>query len=379
MRLVIDTFKLVKGAGKSIGIYNVAMTLVKYLGKDNKNNGFPNDIIVIGNEYNRKDMDVDGITFYLQEGDPLSRMDAVKWELFGVNDVAKKFKADRIFFPRGYRPLFCSVKDTVLIHDLIPFFYDEEFKGYFGRLENAYIMNRLKASIRGADRVITISNFSKKDIVKRTKVSPKKIRRIYNGINDMPSSAMGLAKDEKKYIAASTSHLPHKNATGLLRAYDAYFKKCKEHGIEPMPMYLIGIDAEFFDDCINLDIISKEAANMVTCTKYFEKFEDMCKIIARARCYMFLSYIEGFGFPPLEAMQLGTPVICSNKSSLPEVVGDAAILTEIDDYDYIAKALLNLDKDDGLCKKLIARGYENVKRFTWDSKLREYKSELLRK
>jgi glycosyltransferase involved in cell wall biosynthesis len=87
---------------------------------------------------------------------------------------------------------------------------------------------------------------------------------------------------------------------------------------------------------------------------------------------LFLSLAEGFGFPPLEAMQLGTPVICSSRTSLPEVVGDAGILVDPEDVRAVAEAILTLQGDDQKCRDLVQRGYENVKRFTWDSRTRAY-------
>ena len=185
MVLVIDTFKLIKGVGKSIGIYNLTKSIVTKLGAENVRRGMPEKIVILGNEFNRSDMDVEGVEFYQVPGDPKSRVKILLWELFGVRKEAARFQADRILFPRGFRPLVYRGQDTIIIHDLIPFYYDKHYPGYFNRLENAYIMNRLKASIRGAQRVITISDASRKEITELVPGSEGKIREIYNGINDM--------------------------------------------------------------------------------------------------------------------------------------------------------------------------------------------------
>ena len=87
---------------------------------------------------------------------------------------------------------------------------------------------------------------------------------------------------------------------------------------------------------------------------------------------------EGFGFPPLEAMQMGVPVVCSDRSSLPEVVGDAGILVNPDDMEEAAKALIRVTEEDEVREGLIKRGYENIKRFSWESRTDLYWEELFR-
>ena len=98
----------------------------------------------------------------------------------------------------------------------------------------------------------------------------------------------------------------------------------------------------------------------------------MHQVIADARIFLFLSLIEGFGFPPIEAMQLGTPVVCSKYSSLPEVVGNAAALVDPCNCDEIADALITLQNSEELQKELVTKGYENIKRFSWDETAKEY-------
>ena len=380
MVLVIDTFKLIKGVGKSIGIYNLTKSIVTQLGAENARRGMPEKIVILGNEFNRADMETEGVEFYPVARDPKSRVQILLWELFGVRKEAERFHADRILFPRGFRPLIYRGNDTIIIHDLIPFYYDKHYPGYFNRLENAYIMNRLKASIRGAQRVITISDASRKEIMELVPGSEHKIREIYNGINDMTAyhqSDDGEAVKEN-YLIAVTSKLPHKNAKGILNTYGVYVNTCREKGLEAMPLRVIGIGS--IDDA-GLGEQEKAALNGldITCYAYIERYEDMCRMIAQARCFLFLSYAEGFGFPPLEAMQLGTPVVCSDRTSLPEVVGDAGILVDPDRPQDVTDGLIRLQTDPVLCLDLIRKGYQNVLRFGWDTRTAEYWDELFSK
>lgn len=367
MNLVIDCFKLVKGAGKSIGIYNLAKSVTIHLGERALRE--QDSIFVFGNAYNRKDFEVPGVTFVEMPGNPLNKVYCILWELFLIKHYAGKYQADRVLFPRGYRPLgrMRHAKDTIIIHDLIPFYYHEHYPEVFHKLENAYIMNRLKASIRGADRIITISDFSKRDILKRVPGCEGKIAVINNGCNDV--SYQGSPDKTNDYIVAMTSGLPHKNAKGILKTYEQYFRQVTQ----PLDLTVIGIgDTSCYPE------LDTEAAGHIKFYKFIEQFDQMCQIVSGAKAYLFLSYVEGFGFPPLEAMQLGVPVVCSNCSSLPEVVGDAGMLADPDDILTVVGALERVTTDEGLRNELVAKGHENVKRFSWESRTDLYWRELFR-
>ena len=433
MNLVIDCFKQVKGAGKSIGIYNLAKSIVCHLGERMAEEGNQerggHSIIVLGNCRNREEFDVPGVTFVEVEGNPLNKLYCIWWELVLVRKYARRYQADRVLFPRGYRPFGRKgsigrrgdgrkIRDTILIHDLIPFYYDKHYPGVFHKAENAYIMYRLKVSMKKADRIITISEYSREDILDKVPECGDKITIIYNGLNDVPYGngelKAGAEKDSGKewkdsktksgnkgswnkeawnkeawnkklfgkwrkakkkksetadYIAAMTSGLPHKNAKGVLKTYELYRRMAKE----PLDLVVFGIA-----DTSALADMDKDAAAHVRCYKFFEKFEDMCRMAAGAKAYLFLSYVEGFGFPPLEAMQLGVPVVCSDRSSLPEVVADAGLLVPPEDYERAAKALLRVTTDAALREELVRKGYENIRRFSWESRTDLYWKELFR-
>ncbi len=356
MKLVIDCFKLVKGAGKSIGIYNLALRVVRELAGENGARGGAgkNEIIVLGNAKNRKDFDVEGVTFMEIGKNPLNKLTCIRWELFDVSVLAKKLGADKVLFPRGYMSLLDLTREYVMIHDMIPFFYHEHYRGYFNRLENFYIMWRLKASARHADRVITISEASKRDIMKYSHTDEGRIEVIRNGYNPIDRDAF-IADDASgtagtDYIAAMTSPLPHKNAEGIIKAYAAYRRLAKN----PLPMTVVGIDKEHVKDC---------ETQGVTFIRYIENENELYRLLHNAKAFLFLSLVEGFGFPPIEAMQTETPVICSDLSSLPEVAGDAAIRVNPNDAEAVAKALLKVTTDSALASELVKKGLKNAERF----------------
>lgn len=372
MRIVIDCFKQVKGTGKSIGIYNVALSITQNLvleqGSTEDERIRNAEIIVLGNAHNARDFRIEGVTFVEVDGyDPLNKVHCVMWELFGVSRICKKLKADRVLFPRGYCALTHPVKDIVLIHDLIPFYYDEHFPGVFGKAENAYIMHRLKASAKTAKQILTISEASKHDILKYCGVSEEKITVIHNACNVI-SFSEEKEPQEKPYICAVTSGLPHKNAKGILESY----KKYCEISESPLDLVVIGIaDTSACD-------LPESVKEKVTCHKFIKSNQDMYRIIHNSTVFIFLSLVEGFGLPPIEAMQLQVPVICSNVSSLPEVVGEAAVLVDPTSPDDVAEKLNQLLSDEAKCAQMVVKGTENVKRFSWETRAKLYWEALLR-
>lgn len=367
MRLVIDCFKLIKGTGKSIGIYNVAQGIVKHIGEMNCTSKVPKaEIVVLGNKENREDFNKPGIVFYeVKNCNPRSKFQVVLWELFYVSRVCKRLKADRVFFPRGYTALTHPTYDVVLIHDLIPYYYHEHFPGVFNRLENAYIMKRLKQSARSARKIITISEASKEDIIRYCGVDEDKISVIHNACEEVN---LRIEKAGEPYICAMTSALPHKNAKGIIESYRRYCEITNA----PLNLVVIGLpDTGAYD-------IPDEIRSRIICYKYIKSTEDMYRLIGGAEIFLFLSLIEGFGLPPIEAMQLKVPVICSNTSSLPEVAGDAAIMVDPNDYDRVAIELDRLAQDPKKRHKLIEKGLINAERFSWETRTELYWRALIK-
>lgn len=371
MRIVIDCFKQIKGLGKSIGIYNVALNLIKNLVTEKNRTINPeircSELIVLGNDRNREDFDIDGVNFIVvPKLDPTNKMHCIYWELFGVSRMCKKLKADRILFPRGYCGLTHPVYDIVLIHDMIPFYYHEHFPDFFHKVENAYIMNRLKASAKSAKKVVTISKASKEDIIKYCYIDGNKISIIHNACNDLDYHE-GKCVQANLYLCAITSNLPHKNAKGLLAGYAEYY----QFSTDPLDLVVIGIEDT---SCYE---IPDEIRNHIICYKFIKNNRELYRIIGNSKIFLFLSLVEGFGLPPIEAMQLKVPVICSNTSSLPEVVGKAAILVDPKQPKDIADAINRLQHDENLQEVLVSEGQKNIERFSWESRAKRYWEVLL--
>lgn len=354
----IDCFKLVKGEGASIGIYNYTKNLVENLLSLKQFN-----IIIFGNEFNKSDFDLEGLTFVDINIKRRNKFTYIVWEMFLVNHYIKKYNINLIIFPRGYIPLFSVAKTINIIHDLIPMYYYENYRNDIDYLENFYIRKRLLYSIKHSDTVVTISNYSK-DEIKKYVHNSNQISVIHNGYNKLEKN--NLCETSEKYIVAVTSDkYKHKNLKNIIETYICYFNKIEN----PMKLHLIGVE-----NLKQFDLEEKIYNNIIIYG--FISDSEYIKIIQNARIFLFLSLIEGFGFPPLEAMNLGVPVICSNKTSLYEVVSDGGELVEPSNANYIAEKIIKIDTDELYRNKLVLNGYQNLKRFKWSDIIQKYASEI---
>lgn len=364
MRIGFDCAKLVKGTSKSIGIYNTAKSVVVRLAAQ-----LPKEhqLVVIGNEDNRQDFDVEGVEFHPVNLDINSTKAILLWETVRVNSYIRRLKLDEIVFPRGFTSFFCPVRDVVIIHDLIPFYYDKHYPGVLGRMQNAYVMLRMKSSIRTADKIITISEYSKKEILDIVPSADKKISVILHGFESHNIECNEPTDMPENYFFGITSKLPHKNAAGLLRAYAEYF------AITPSPYDLVlagisDLSQVTFEPEYS---IPEEVRAHIHCNRFMDDAR-FYSLFRHSRGLVFLSVIEGFGLPPLEAMELGVPVICSDRTSLPEVVRDAGIMVDPEKPADVAEAMKRLTLEPELAEELKKKGYDNLKNFSWEERIKEY-------
>jgi glycosyltransferase involved in cell wall biosynthesis len=165
---------------------------------------------------------------------------------------------------------------------------------------------------------------------------------------------------EGPYILTVGSLVPLKNQA---MAIDAYARAVDKGHIEHLLVLAGKKDVEY--ERLKDRVKKRGLGKRVVFTDYLE-WPDIVSLYSAADMFLFPSLYEGFGFPPLEAMGHGVPVISSNTSSLPEVVGDAGILVDPKDRDAWAEAILLLAKDEGVKKDVIGKGLERVKEFTWE-------------
>ncbi|MDD5083610.1 MAG: glycosyltransferase family 1 protein [Candidatus Moranbacteria bacterium] len=319
------------------------------------------------------------------------------WEMW-------KLRPEKLWMPVQALPFFLpkGIETTVTIHDLA-FKY---FPDHFPKKDQRRLHMFADFAVRKADKLIAVSESTKRDILKwYPDVDASKIRVIYHGfengqqltINTQQQSLSGhselveessqntgrsldYAQDDKrevqdnilkKYSLETKKYLlyvgaiqPRKNILVLLEAFELEHKRHPD-----MKLVLAGEKAWLWKETV--DMIEKHPFREDIIVTGKVSFRDLAALYAQAKMFVFPSLYEGFGIPVLEAMAAGTPVICSNNSSLPEVGGDAALYFEALNVSELASRIESLWTEESLCAAMIRRGYENIKKFSWDKCAKE--------
>jgi glycosyltransferase involved in cell wall biosynthesis len=259
------------------------------------------------------------------------------------------------------------------IHDLVPLKLP-----HTTRDQKPYALNMLRELCRSADHIVTVSEFSRREIINFFGVAEDRVTNTYQATNLSATARLwstdqiaGLLENmfdlvPEEYFLFVGAIEPKKNLPRLIDAYTASGSK--------YPLIIVGGLGWQYEQ--ELDKITDErflryhiAGNIVTPRRQVRRFsyvsaEHLVALMRGARALLFPSLYEGFGLPVLEAMSLGTPVMTSNAASLPEVAGDAAILVDPLDTDDIARAIRTLDQDADLRGELKRRGPKRAEFFS---------------
>lgn len=268
-------------------------------------------------------------------------------------------------------------KKIITVHDLSFLRYPEFFswrKNFWHKALN------VKKIIREADLIITVSLNTKNDIVELLNINPEKIKVIYSGNNLVKREITALEKEEslKRFNLSGPFILylgniePRKNIKGLIESYNNLRKK--NPNLADLKLVLAGGKGWKSKEIFKSYKKSKYKKDIYF-LGYISK-SDKEILYASAKVFVYPSYYEGFGFPVLEAMAYGCPVICSNVSSLPEIVADAAITINPYNNEEIETALELFLSDEKLRELFIAKGYEREKLFTWKNTAEKYIEEF---
>ena len=275
-------------------------------------------------------------------------------------------RADLFHAPHYVLPAFTPCRSIVTIHDCIHLMFPQYLPG---RLAHTYARVAFWIAAHRSARVLTVSEASKRDILRLCPVPSDKVDVIYNAIDDrfnQPPDATQMMRVRERYqlhdrfLLYSGNVKPHKNLERLIDA----FARLRRQGIDDIKLLITGSE-------ISRYATLRRAVHRYNLHQHvrflgFLSAETLATLYHLADAFVFPSLYEGFGLPPLEAMASGTPVLTSNVSSLPEVVGDAALL--IDPYDPVAIAdgLRRILSDDSMRARLISRGRERAARFSWE-------------
>jgi glycosyltransferase involved in cell wall biosynthesis len=293
----------------------------------------------------------------------LGRLDL--WEQAVLPVSALAARADVLHAPANTGPRRSGVPVVVQVHDLIPHEEDPDSP------ETRDWLARVRRSVAAARHVLTVSEYSKARIVEVLNVKPEKVtvnhwapdlgvRRVTDPAElDAVRVRLGLAPGERFAFGFGAAD-PRKNTAGLVGAYARLPKALRDE----VRLLLVGIQDEALPRF-------RELADRlgVTGRVLFQGYmneADQSAVLSAAELLAFPSRNEGFGLPILDAFVCGTPVLTGNRTSLPEVAGDAAVLVDPDDADDMTAGLERLLTDEPLRRELCARGRARAAAFTWD-------------
>lgn len=280
-----------------------------------------------------------------------------------LNQVVLPIKLNRqkinVFHsPNFMMPLFAGkgCKTVITIHDLIPFLFPE-MCAQSKKVKALPVFKKLISYVAGkTDKIITDSNNSQKDILRVFSLPESKVKVIYIGISDCYRvDKNNLAK--KNFLLYVGRQDPSKNLLGIIKA----FARLKNR--DNYQLVITGKKDNRYPEPYSL--VSRMNLEKEIVFTGVVSGEELFRLYNSAALFVFPSLYEGFGLPPLEAMACGCPVITSNTSSLPEVVGDAGVLVNPYDVNELAKAMERVLEDGDLREKLIKKGLERVKLFSW--------------
>ncbi len=305
---------------------------------------------------------------------PISNFRKVLFEQDLVPRAARACHADLLHVPYWAPPLRSPVPIVVTIHDIIPLVL-KEYRG--GPLVNAYT-GLVSAAARGASLILTDSDASRNDIVSRLDVSADRVRTIYLAADPKFTDRV----DPVDYAALRKNHDLPEDYVLYLGGFDA--RKNIEAALqvytwaqgalgENYPLVIAGKlpdrhDAFFHDPRVIAKQI--EVENVVRFIGPVTE-EDKVALYQQARAFLYPSIYEGFGLPALEALACGVPVVGSNASSIPEIVGDAGMLVDPHNARAMAGALIAVCTEDSLHDELSERALAQAAKFSWEKCARE--------
>lgn len=350
---------------KKHGMDMVALELINSLQKIDKENTY---YVFVKHDVDKCIKETDNFKIIELGGGPYPT-----WEQFALPGAAKKYGCEILHCTSNTAPLKTNIPLVVTLHDII---YLESISilkkagtwyQKFGNMYRRYVVPRV---VKNSSIIITVSEFEKDRINNFFGFTDNRLRAVYNGVSEHfrkinDKKELNRVKDlynlpdEFIFLLGNTD--PKKNIIGALQAFSGYIKSVEnkihlvilDYSTDELKKLLAEIGDPGLEKHIHLlgYVINTDLPAMYNIAKFF----------------LYPSLRESFGIPQLEAMKCGTPVITSNTSSMPEVSGGAAMITDPFKPESITEAMLKLSADEELQKDLIEKGYKNANKFSWDA------------
>lgn len=294
--------------------------------------------------------------------------------LFWLQRIIKREGVELFYSPFQVTTISPPCPMVITVHDMMDLFYPDAFSHhpfYVNRALRIYFRFVIPKSIRNATMITSVSESTKRDILKYFRVPEDRVEVIYNGVEEKFSPV----KDERLFIMVKEKYKlpdrfilylgstkPYKNLDGALEA----FSKLRKKYMNPdNHIYLVIGGLRHFSS----SDLERKARELGVENDFFNigyiSEEDLPPLYSLAEIFLFPSIWEGFGLPALEAMACGTPVVASNTSSLPEVIGEAGIMVDPKNTTSIAEALYRILNDKTLRDELSEKGIQQARKFSW--------------
>lgn len=283
--------------------------------------------------------------------------------------AARRLKLDVVHDPSGVSPFTLgrwsgSFRRLVTIHDAIAFRYPEGYSRSNNFLHRRYV----PATLRHVDGVITVSDHAQADLQRFLGLTPDRLWVVPNGVSDAFQPVDSVRAEEvaaghglrRPYILYVGTRQPRKNVSGLIAAFQRVGVRLPGYQLA-----IVGPGVASDQPAAGGGRIVEGPARITYVGPVPDA--DLPALYSSAELFVLPSLFEGFGLPVLEAMACGTPVVCSNASSLPEVAGDAALLTDATDPDALSNAMWRVLTDATLAGSLRVRGLARARQFTWQN------------
>src|SRR5450432_3513554 len=304
---------------------------------------------------------------------PLLGNDASVKSYFDYRAILKRLSCDVVHIPHLFwlpRNLPCPYVMTV--HDVLDHMYRARDQSGLKRSLHFYLTHR---ALKGAARIFAVSHFTKSEVEKLFTIPGDRIEVVYNAIDERFLRGHASEADRQllaeRYLVNNPFLLytgrisPHKNVVRIIEAFSALKAELEKEALFPgLKLIIIGDELSKHPD-LRRTVVRSRMQNDVRFMG-FVPIEVLRIFYDVAKIFVFPSLYEGFGLPPLEAMAHGTPVLTSNTSSIPEVVGDAAVMVNPENVFEMMRALQRVLLDQPLRERLRQRGYEQVTKFSWD-------------
>jgi glycosyltransferase involved in cell wall biosynthesis len=296
----------------------------------------------------------------------------------GFRAILKRLRCDLVHVPHLYwlpRGLPCPY--VVTVHDVLEYLERSHGKSL---LQLTARFNLTRRVVHGAARLVAVSEFTRSELETLFRLPMERVQVVHNAIDER--FLCGHATEAEKQMIAERYQVnypfllyagkisPQKNLVRIIEAFSVLKGElAKEGRFEDLKLIIIGDDLSSHPD-LRRTVVRGGVTNDVRFLG-FVPIDVLRVFYDAAKIFVFPSLYEGFGLPPLEAMAHGTPVVTSNTSSLPEVVGDAAVLVNPDNVFEITRALRRVLLDQGLREKMKERGYDQARKFSWEVSVRQ--------